>query len=330
MGRQKFVTHRLPLTAYCLPLTVLPHAVHRAPLTNYPRFVNFTPMILLFKIGFLEISWVDFIDVALVAILLYQVYKLIRGSIAVNIFLGILSLYLVYLVVRAAEMELLATILGQFMGVGVLAMIILFQPEIRKFLLLIGRSTEINRGSILKTIANWRSEYHDDFDVHQLIEAVKTLKATRTGALIVFSRDMELKFYAETGDPVDAAVNKRLLVSIFNKHSPLHDGAAIIYQGRIKAARCVLPVSENDHLPSQFGLRHRSAIGMSEATDTLVMAVSEETGRLILARNGKFIRGLKLRQVEQKIIEYLHSTEPKNWEEVKVEPEPTESQEIKA
>jgi uncharacterized protein (TIGR00159 family) len=285
-------------------------------------------VILLFKLGFLEVGWVDFVDVALVGILLYQVYKLIRGSIAVNIFLGILALYLIYLIVRAAQMELLATILGQFMGVGVLAMIILFQPEIRKFLLLIGRSTEINRGSIFKSIANWRTGYHDDFDVHQVIEAFKNLKATRTGALIVFSRDMELKFYAETGDPVDAEVTKRLLLSIFNKTSPLHDGAAIIYQGRIKAARCVLPVSENDHLPPHFGLRHRSAIGMSEATDTLVVAISEETGRLILARNGKYIRGLKLRRVEQKILEYLHNNEPQNWEEVAEEPEP--EQEVKA
>jgi DNA integrity scanning protein DisA with diadenylate cyclase activity len=135
---------------------------------------------------------------------------------------------------------------------------------------------------------------------------------------------MELKFYAETGDPLDAEVNKRLLLSIFGKNSPLHDGAAIIYQGRIKAARCVLPVSENDHLPPHFGLRHRSAIGMSETTDTLVMAISEETGRLILARNGKFIRGLKLKQVEQKILEYLHNTEPQNWEEVALETESTE------
>jgi DNA integrity scanning protein DisA with diadenylate cyclase activity len=128
-------------------------------------------MILAFKIGFLEISWVDLIDIGLVAVLLYQVYKLIRGSIAVNIFLGILSLYLVYLIVRAAQMELLATILGQFMGVGVLAMIVLFQPEIRKFLLLIGRSTEINRENFLKSLINWRQDYHDDFDISQVIEA---------------------------------------------------------------------------------------------------------------------------------------------------------------
>jgi len=287
-------------------------------------------MIFLFHIGFLEVSWVDLIDIGLVAVLLYQVYKLIRGSIAVNIFLGILSLYLVYLIVRAAQMELLAKILGQFMGVGVLAMIILFQPEIRKFLLVIGRSAEINRDNFFKSINSLRHGFHDDFDVHQLMEAVKSLKATRTGALVVFSRDSELKFYCETGDYLDADVNKRLILSIFQKTSPLHDGAIIIYKGRIMAARCVLPVSENDHLPPHFGLRHRSAIGMSETTDTLVMAISEETGRLILARNGKFIRGLKLRQVEQKILEYLHNTEPQNWDEIPVEPEPQEPEEVKA
>jgi diadenylate cyclase len=273
-------------------------------------------MIFLFKIGFLEVSWVDFIDISLVSILLFQVYKLIRGSIAVNIFLGILSLYLIYLIVRAAQMELLATILGQFMGVGVLAMIILFQPEIRKFLLVIGRGAEF-RENIFKAVSNWRNAYHDDFDVHEVIEAIKTLKASKTGALVVFSRDSELKFYAETGDHLDAEVNKRLLITIFNKYGPLHDGAVIIYKGRLKAARCVLPVSENDHLPPHFGLRHRAAVGMSENTDTLVLAVSEETGRLVVARNGKYLRALKLRQVEQKIIEYLHNNEPINWEEVR-------------
>ena len=257
---------------------------------------------------------VDFIDIALVSVLLYQVYKLIRGSIAMNIFLGILALYFIYLIVSAAQMELLATILGQFMGVGVLAMIILFQPEIRKFLLVIGRGTEL-RDNFFKTLSNWR-KYREDFDLDEIIEAAKTLKASKTGALLVFSRDTELKFYAETGDAIDAQVTKRLLLSIFNKNSPLHDGAVIVYKARIKAARCVLPVSENDNLPPSFGLRHRAAVGMSENTDTLVMAISEETGRLILARNGKYLRGLKLKQVETKIMQYLHNDEPTNWEDL--------------
>jgi diadenylate cyclase len=282
-------------------------------------------MILLFKIGFLDVTWVDIVDIGLVSVLLYQVYKLIRGSIAVNIFLGVLALYLIYLIVKAAQMELLATILGQFMGVGVLAMIILFQPEIRKFLLVIG-GTEF-RDNVLKTLANWRTDHNEETDVHQVLEAAKTLKATKTGALIVFTRDTELKFYAETGEMLDSEVTKGLLLSIFNKYSPLHDGAVIIHKGRIKAARCVLPVSENDHLPAHFGMRHRAAIGMSESTDTLVMAISEETGRLILTRNGKFLRALKMKQVEQKILDYLHNTEPTKWEEL--EPEPAEEDMVK-
>jgi diadenylate cyclase len=271
-------------------------------------------MIYLFKIGFLEISWVDIIDIGLVSILLYQVYKLIRGSIASSIFFGILSLYLIYLIVRAAEMELLTKILGQFMGVGVLAMIILFQPEIRKFLLVIGRGTEF-RENIFKTFTTWRKEYHDDVDVKQIIEAAKILKSDFTGALIVFTRDVELKFYAETGDALQAHVNSRLILSIFNKNSPLHDGAIIIYKGRISAARCILPVTENDHLPPNFGLRHRAAVGMSESTDTLVMAISEETGRILLARNGKYLRDLNFKQIEQRILQYLNKEEPTNWDE---------------
>ena len=273
-------------------------------------------MIFALHIGFLDISWVDFIDIALVAILLYHVYKLIRGSLAVNIFLGILALYLIFLVVRAAQMELLTTILGTFIGVGVTAMLIIFQPELRKFLLVIGRTTEFNKDGLIRSFSSWRQDHHDDFDITQVIEALKTLKATHTGALLVFSRDTELKFYIDTGDALDAQINKRLLLSIFNKNSPLHDGAVIIYKGRIKAARCVLPVSENDHLPPHFGLRHRSAVGMSENSDTLIVVVSEETGRLVLARNGKYLRGLKLKQVEQKILEYLHNKEPERWDEM--------------
>ncbi len=274
-------------------------------------------MIFLFRIGFLEVSWVDVVDISLVSVLLYQVYKLVKGSIAAKIFIGILALYLVYLIVQAAEMELLATILGQFMGggVGVLAMIILFQPEIRKFLLVIGRGTEF-RENIFRTILTLRNTYPDDFDLQQVIEAVKSLKATKTGALIVFSRDVGLRFYVETGDALNAEVTKRLLLAIFNKNSPLHDGAVIIHKGRIKAARCILPVSENDHLPAHFGLRHRAAVGMSENTDTLILAISEETGRLILARNGVYLRGLKLSEVEQRILDYLHNNESGNWQDI--------------
>lgn len=263
-------------------------------------------MIFLISIGFLEISWVDLIDIGLVSFLLYQVYKLMKGSVAVKIFLGVLSLYLIYLIVRAAQMELLGLILGQFMGVGVLAAIILFQPEIRKFLLLIGKTTNFEKDSMLKNLIVWKKKADaQSFNIIPVIEACKSLGGTNTGALIVFSRDSELKFYAESGDIIDAQLSKRLLLAIFNKNSPLHDGAVIIHKGKIKAARCVLPVSESINLQANFGLRHRAALGMSEVTDTMVLIVSEETGQISLTRNGRLYHNLSPQELRQYINEYL-------------------------
>ncbi len=229
-----------------------------------------------------------------------------RGSVAVKIFLGVLALYLIFLIVRAAQMELLSLILGQFMGVGVLATIILFQPEIRKFLLLIGRTTEFNKDSFLSNFFRWkRKEQERAYNINPIIDAIKVLSAEKVGALLVFSRDSALKFFAESGDILDAEISKRLLLSIFDKHSPLHDGAVILYKGRIKAARCVLPVSEKDDIPAQYGLRHRAAIGMSEATDTLILSVSEETGHIAIAYSGKLKTDLSTLDIRNRINEYL-------------------------
>ncbi|MGJ3235051.1 diadenylate cyclase CdaA [Marivirga sp.] len=282
-------------------------------------------MILGFTIGFLEVSLVDVLDIALVSFLLFQVYNLMRGSVAVRIFVGFLSLYLIYLVVRAAEMELLSAILGQFMGVGVIAAIILFQQEIRKFLLLLGKTTSFNSENGFLSNLPWKKRKKaDEFNITPLIEASKSLGGTNTGALIVLSKGSELKFYSESGDLIDAIVSKRLLISIFNKTSPLHDGAVIIYKGRIKAARCVLPVSEKD-VPAQFGLRHKAAIGMSEATDTIVLIVSEETGQLSVARNGTIYHNLSNQEIRSKINDYLTEDKKKKQKEDKKE---TAEQEI--
>ncbi|MCB0503937.1 MAG: diadenylate cyclase CdaA [Cyclobacteriaceae bacterium] len=267
-------------------------------------------MIFLFKIGFLSISWLDIIDILLVAFLLYQLYKLMHGSVAVKIFLGILSLYLFYLVVRAAQMELLSTILGQFMGVGVLATIVLFQQEIRKFLLMIGKTTSLKSGeSFFRSFSIWRKQEEGGFIISPVIDAMKIMSGTNTGALIVFTRDSQLKFYVDSGDFIDAEISSRLLLSIFNKYSPLHDGAVIIYKNRIRAARCILPVSENDSLPAQYGLRHRAAVGMSELTDTLILVVSEETGEMSVTRNGMVDRNLSGMEIRQKVNEYLLETD---------------------
>ena len=274
-------------------------------------------MIFIFNIGFLTVSWVDLVDIFLVSLFLYQIYKLMKGSVAVNIFLGVLALYLGYLIVRAAQMELLALILGQFMGVGVLAAIILFQPEIRKFLLLVGRTTDLNKDSIFTNVLRWkRKEQERAYNITPVVEAARALSGTNTGALIVFSRDSQLKFFAESGDIIDAEVSKRLLLSIFDKHSPLHDGAVIIHKGRIKAARCVLPVSENDELPAQYGLRHRAAIGMSEETNTLVFVISEETGQMSLAIDGRIDHNLTPLEIRQRINDYLFGKESRQREQV--------------
>ncbi|HSI91605.1 MAG TPA: diadenylate cyclase, partial [Adhaeribacter sp.] len=234
-------------------------------------------MIKLFSIGFFDIGWIDILDVLLVTILLYQLYKLLTGSVALKIFIGFLSIYLLYLMVKAAGMELLTAILGQFMGVGVLAGIILFQQEIRKFLLMVGKTTAFNNDKLFRGFP-WRKEDSADrLNLTPFIEAAKSLAGKNTGALIVFAKSSELQFYADSGDFLDAAVSKRLLLSIFNKTSPLHDGAVIVAGNRIKAARCILPVTESDDVPASLGLRHRAAIGLSEVTDSVILVVSEET-----------------------------------------------------
>ena len=276
-------------------------------------------MIYAFKIGFLDVRWVDIIDILLVSVLLYQVYKLLKGSVAVRVLIGFLSLYLIYLVVRAAQMELLAGILGQFMGVGVLAAIIIFSQEIRKFLLILGK-TSFRKNGVFESLLIWRKKKPKiNMNLTAVIEASKNLSGSNTGALMVFSRNTELKFYADSGDLLDAFISKRLLISIFNKYSPLHDGAVILYEGKIKAARCLLPVSENENLPAQYGLRHRAALGMSEATDTLILIVSEETGQMSIARNGKIFSNLSAPEIRKKLNKYLSEEEEEAPETVKKE-----------
>jgi len=271
-----------------------------------------------FKIGFLDVRWIDIMDILLVSVLLYQVYKLLKGSVAVRVLIGFLVLYLTYLVVRAAQMELLAGILGQFMGVGVLAAIIIFSPEIRKFLLILGKTT-FRQNDFLQSMMIWKKRtIKESFNITPIIEAAKVLSSTNTGALIVFSKNSELKFYVDSGDFMDAFISKRLLISIFNKYSPLHDGAVIVYQGKVRASRCILPVSERD-LPAQFGMRHRAAMGMSEATDTLTLTISEETGQMSLARNGVIDSNLSIPEIRKRINKY--------HQEKEVFPDETEAEE---
>ena len=255
-----------------------------------------------FPIDFLRFGWIDAADVLLVTVLLYQLYKLLRGSVALNVALGLASVYLLYLVVKATGMELLTKILGQFMSVGVLASIILFQQEIRRFLLSVGKATALER------VRSWtwgRPAAAAPLAVGPFVEAAKSLSAKYTGALICFAQASDLLAYADSGDRLDAEVSKRLLLTIFNKTSPLHDGAVIVANGRLQAARCILPVSESPDVPAALGLRHRAAIGLSEITDAVVLVVSEETGAMSLVRHGEVHRNLATGELRARLNEWL-------------------------
>lgn len=261
-------------------------------------------MVKLVHIGFLSFGFVDFIDIALVSILIYQIYRLVRGSGAVRILVGLALIYLVYLVVRAAGMELLGTILGQFMGVGVLAAVILFQQEIRKFLMLVGNTTNLENNRLINVFKV--SKEIDYVDVNVVVKAAQEMSKDYSGALIVFERSSNLDQYIETGDAIDGVLSKRLLLTIFNKHTPLHDGAVIIRNGRVDAARCIIPVSDNQFLPAHYGLRHRAAVGVTEHTDAIVVVVSEESGKMSFIHDGKVEEAIDPVLLRSELNKYLH------------------------
>ncbi|HLG35605.1 MAG TPA: diadenylate cyclase CdaA [Bacteroidia bacterium] len=244
----------------------------------------------LFKIGFLTIRLIDIIDVSIVAFLLYKLYSLLRGGVAINIFIGLLSVYVLYLIfVKVLKMQLLGTILGQFMGLGFIALIIVFQQEVRRFLVMLGTNSFLTRNAYTRQLLpwNWQLQKSGGLNISAIVKACREMSKEKTGAIIVIAKSSELKFYSNTGDILDAILSKRLLENIFAKNSPLHDGAAIIVNDRIKAARCVLPVSENIDLPAHLGLRHRAAIGITEQSDATAIVVSEETGEISLAHEGQ-------------------------------------------
>lgn len=271
-------------------------------------------MVFNFFIGFLEIGFLDILDIFLVGFLLYQVYVLVRGSVAVKILIGGLAVFMLYLLVGALQMKLLGAILGGIMEFGVIVVVVLFQQEIRKFLLVIGKASAFRNNTVFRNFFRKTGSYNE-INVETFVEAAQEMAASLTGALVVFTKDTELKFYAESGDKIDAIASKRLIISIFNKYSPLHDGAMIIDRGgKVIAARCILPVSENDELPASLGLRHRSAIGLTEVSDAVVMVVSEETGQMSVVKNGKIYRGLSAKELKAKLEYYLTTEEYKSKE----------------
>lgn len=240
-------------------------------------------------LDFLDFGFLDALDIILVATLLYYVYKLVKGTVAINIFLGIAIIFLIWKLTEMLQMEMLSEILGKFLGGGVILLLIVFQQEIRKFLLMIGSSNFASRKGFIKQMSFLKSEVVIETNVETIVKACIEMGKTKTGALIVIGRNNSLEAYKQTGDNMHIEVNKPILKSIFYKNSTLHDGALIIEDNIITATRVILPIENDAKIPTRFGLRHRAALGISIQTDALVLVVSEETGKIVYIKNGEFI-----------------------------------------
>ncbi len=241
-------------------------------------------------LDFLQLHFIDIIDILLVAVLIYYIYRLIRGTAAMSIFIGIILLYIIWMVVRSLHMNLLNAIMGQVLGVGVIAIIVIFQQEIRRYLIHLGQNIQTRRGRsnfITRNLFGGGSSSIPSKTLDELTQAVSRMTVSKTGALIVLKRTSSLSQIMETGDIIDATVNRRLIENIFFKNSPLHDGALIMSSDRLIAARCTLPMSDNPDIPPQYGMRHRAAVGVTEQTDAVAIVVSEETGNISFIKNGE-------------------------------------------
>ncbi len=254
-----------------------------------------------FDFSFLNLRFLDVVDIVSVAIILYYVYSLIRETIALNIVLGLVIIYLVYLAVKQVHMHLLTEMLGGFVSVGFIALIVVFQQEIRRFLLLIGRNAFSQNNKAWWSLIFGKADItkNNHLRVKPIVDACKSMKKSRTGALIVFAEYFDEQFYQNSGELIDSRISKRLLESIFQKHSPLHDGAVIISDNKIRCASCILPLSENNQLPPQFGLRHRAGIGISEISNATALIISEETGEIAYVRQGKVQTNISFAELEK-------------------------------
>jgi diadenylate cyclase len=255
----------------------------------------------------IDVKISDVIDVLLVGILLYQIYRLLKGTLAFHIFVGLAVIYWVAILVKALEMRLLANLLGQFLSAGFVLLAIVFQPEIRRFLFYIGKGSGIGNENFLKRLLSGSNQTHNNIaDIsNEIIKSLNNMSGTKTGALIVLIDSVEKAVFQSTGVPINGHVSSKLLESIFDKGSPLHDGAVVISEGRIMAAGCVLPISESPELPKRVGMRHRAAVGLTEQLDADVLIVSEQTGKIAHSRKGKLRIAIPPDELEQIVLNAL-------------------------
>ena len=241
------------------------------------------------KFKFWDFGIIDFIDVFLVAVLLYYIYRLVKGTVAINIFIGIIVVYLIWRLTDFLDMFMLHKIFDGFIKVGIIALIVVFQPEIRKFLLMVGSTNFAGRGSLFKKFKFLKTESQNTTDFDAIISACETMAETKTGARIGIQINNNLDFLTGTGDQMNISVTQPIIESIFFKNSPLHDGAIVIENNIVKATRVILPVSNDRSIPSRFGLRHRAAVGITEKTDAIALVVSEESGQISYLKDGEFV-----------------------------------------
>ena len=242
--------------------------------------------------GFLHLSLVDILDILMVALIIWFIYRWLRGSSAMNIFLAILILLVARVIVKALDMKMMSSLLGTVIDVGAIALIIIFQPEIRQFLNRLGRSAGIGKSGpgLLGKLLGRKEESMERRGINEIANACKEMSEQLTGALIVIPGQDTIDNIIDTGDRVDAIISKRLIENIFFKNSPLHDGAMIISRNRIVAARCTLPITDRSDIPASFGMRHKAAVGISERCDATVIVVSEQTGSISVFRGGGITR----------------------------------------
>lgn len=247
-----------------------------------------------------QIGLKDIIDILLVALLLYQAYRLLKQSGAVNVFWGILIfIVLWFLVSYVFALELTGALFNRFISVGALALIVIFQDEIRQLFSRLGSQVNVDK---LQRQWHKNKEQSVDKDVMQIVLACKNMAKTKTGALIVITRTQSLNEYAQSGEALDAIISARLIENIFFKNTPLHDGALFVTNGKLRSAACILPVSKNQNIPQHYGLRHRAALGLSEKSDAIVIVVSEERGDISVAI-GEEIKTVQIADLQKLLIE---------------------------
>jgi len=250
-------------------------------------------MIAILLTGFLKIRLLDVLDILLVAFILYEIYNLLKGSVSINMFFAIVAMFFIWRITDALQMQLLREILGAFFSVGIIALFIIFQPEIRQFLLSLGKPDFMQKRRRRFLFWHFSEESSYIVDIDKIVHACQKMSNIKQGALIILTRRHELRIIKDTGQYLNADISVELLENIFYPNSPLHDGAVIISGNKIEAARCILPISKSPRLTASTGLRHRAAVGVTEQSDAIAIVVSEQTGKIAYAEGGELTRNVQ-------------------------------------